>query len=153
MPNFSIVTDIAAPPRVCFDLARDMGFHVTSLAHTGERIVDGVRVGLIDQGQTVTFEARHFGLRLRHTAQITRLDPPAHFRDEMVRGWFRHFVHDHHFEPRPGGTRMRDVIDFGLPGGTAGQWLAGAWLERYLHRLLATRARGLKDEAQRRCHG
>ena len=43
--------------------------------------------------------------------RISAYDRPRFFRDEQVRGPFRHFVHDHLFEPTDGGTRIRDVLE------------------------------------------
>jgi|GEM_PF-7060361 len=37
MITFTVTTPIRAPIESCFDFARDIGFHVRSLAHTGER--------------------------------------------------------------------------------------------------------------------
>lgn len=37
MARFRIVTKIAAPIEVCFDLARDIDFHTRSLGDTEER--------------------------------------------------------------------------------------------------------------------
>ena len=38
MAVIRIVTPIAAPIERCFDLARDIDFHMQSVAHTGERV-------------------------------------------------------------------------------------------------------------------
>ena len=41
MTQLEVQTRIAASLETCFDLARDVDFHVASLAHTGERVVTG----------------------------------------------------------------------------------------------------------------
>ena len=41
MATIKIVTVIDAPIEICFDLARDIDFHVRSMAETGERAVAG----------------------------------------------------------------------------------------------------------------
>ena len=76
--------EIAASPERVFDAARDIDLHVQSQQASGERAVAGVTSGLIGLGEEVTFEARHFGLRLRHRARITALERPRRFVDEMV---------------------------------------------------------------------
>src|SRR5205085_2742312 len=83
-----------------FDLARDIDFHTRSLAGTGERAVAGRTAGLIELGESVTWEARHLGVRQRFTARVTALARPVYFRDEMTAGAFRTFAHDHRFEGR-----------------------------------------------------
>ncbi|MDH3592125.1 MAG: SRPBCC family protein [Planctomycetota bacterium] len=140
MPRVELVTDIAAAPERCFDLSRDLDLHQASLAHTSERIVAGRTSGLIEMGEEVTWRARHFGVTHEHTARITAYDRPRHFRDEMVRGRFKRFVHDHYFEPAGGGTRMRDVLEFASPVGWLGRAVDFVVMTRYLDRLLRGRS-------------
>ena len=112
MSRIECETLIAAPPERCFDLSRSVELHLESAAGTGERAIDGVTSGLLDEGDTVTWEARHLGRRRRLTVRIAAYDRPRFFRDEQVRGPFRHMVHDHLFEDADGATRMRDVFEF-----------------------------------------
>ena len=117
MRRIECETLIGAPPERCFDLSRSVELHLEAAASTGERTVGGVTSGLLGAGDTVTWEARHFGRRWRLTVRIAAYDRPRFFRDEQVRGPFRRLAHDHLFEPVDGGTRMRDVFEFasGLP--------------------------------------
>ena len=148
MAAFRIVTTIAAPVAVCFDLARDIDFHVRSLADTGERAVAGRTTGLIGLGESVTWEARHLGVRQRLTSEVTAFDRPAYFRDAMTAGAFRAFAHDHHFEATGDGTVMTDDIAFRSPFGPLG-WLVDAlFMTGYLRRLLEGRCQAIKREAE-----
>lgn len=152
MPRVHVTTDILAPIDECFDLARDIGFHVRSLAHTNERAIAGRVDGLIELGDTVTWEAKHLGLTRRMTVQITAMDRPTHFRDEQIDGPFKRFVHDHDFEAIGNGTtRMTDRIDFASPFGLIGRCVDTVYLSRYLRRLIAERGRAIKAEAERAC--
>lgn len=146
--RIELTTTIRAPRQVCFDAARSLDLHLRSLAHTGERIVGGRASGLIGMGEEVTWQARHFGLGHRHTARITAFDPPAHFRDSMVRGRFAVFEHDHFFSDAAGGTAMRDVVEFASPLGWLGR-LVDRWVLRsYLTRLLQRRNEVVRAEAE-----
>jgi hypothetical protein len=49
---------------------------------------------LIGLDEELTWEATHFGIRLRLTSRITAYRRPFHFRDSQVRGAFRRFDHD-----------------------------------------------------------
>ncbi|HEX2700140.1 MAG TPA: hypothetical protein VHM89_08065 [Acidimicrobiales bacterium] len=71
MPALRVVSDIAAPVEVCFDLSRSIELHVESMAASAERAVAGVTSGLIGAGEEVTWAARHFGIRWRVTSRIT----------------------------------------------------------------------------------
>ncbi|MEO1077168.1 MAG: cell division protein, partial [Bacteroidota bacterium] len=55
------------------------------LAHTGERVVERPAHALLELGDEVEFEGRHFGVVQRHRARITGFDAPVFFRDTMVR--------------------------------------------------------------------
>jgi len=144
-----VVTEVRAPATRCFDLARDIDFHLKSMAGTSERAVAGRTTGLIGLGEEVTWEARHLGVKQRFTSRITGFSPPGYFRDEMVRGAFKSFVHDHHFEEREGVTRMRDVVRFESPFGFVGRLVDSLFMTGYLTRLLRARSEAVKRAAER----
>lgn len=139
MPRIKLVTEINATPERCFDLARDLDLHVESLGHTGERAVAGKTSGLIGMGEEVKWRGRHFGVVHHHTSRITAYDRPRHFRDEMIRGRFNSFCHDHYFKPTSTGTRMVDEIQFKSPLGILGVLVDRLVLTRYLKRLIEMR--------------
>jgi ligand-binding SRPBCC domain-containing protein len=148
MPKIELTTIIAAPPERVFDLARSIDLHKRGAAASGERAVAGVTSGLIGLGQEVTWRAKHFGVWQSLTSRITLFEPPARFRDSMVRGAFRRFDHDHFFAPCPEGTRMGDVFDYTSPLGILGRAADALFLERYLRSFLAERNRVLKEAAE-----
>jgi ligand-binding SRPBCC domain-containing protein len=135
---------IDAPVERCFDAARDLDLHVTSMQHTSERAVGGKTTGLIELDEEVTWRGRHFGVTQHFTSRITAFDRPHHFRDEMQRGAFRSFVHDHFFVRENGGTNMTDVLIFSAPLGVVGVLAEKLFLRRYLERLLTTRAEAIR---------
>ncbi|HJQ35954.1 MAG TPA: SRPBCC family protein [Thermoanaerobaculia bacterium] len=150
METIRVETWVAATPERCFDAARDLALHVRSMAHTGERAVAGRTSGLIELGEEVTWRARHFGVTQHFTSRITAFDRPHHFRDEMQRGAFRSFVHDHFFEVDGEGTKMIDTLVFAAPLGVLGRIAEKLVLRRYLTRLLADRAAVIKEDAEAR---
>lgn len=153
MPRVTVTTDIHAPTGRCFDLARDIGFHVRSLAHTNERAIAGRVDGLIELGETVTWQARHLGLTRRMTVKITAMDRPTHFRDEQIDGPFKRFVHDHDFEAIGGGvTRMTDRIGFASPCGWLGRAVDRVYLTGYLKSLVTQRGLAIKAQAEQPEH-
>ncbi|HEV7485638.1 MAG TPA: SRPBCC family protein [Thermoanaerobaculia bacterium] len=139
MTTITIVTTIRATPGRCFDASRDLDLHLESMGHTGERAVAGRTSGLIELGEQVTWEGRHFGIRQRFTSAITAYDRPRHFQDSMLRGAFRSFVHDHYFESCEEGTLMTDVLEFRSPFGVAGAIVDRMVMTAYLTRMLTKR--------------
>ena len=153
MQTVTVQTLIAAPIAVCFDAARDLDLHVESMAHTGERAVGGRTSGLIELHEEVTWRGRHFGVVQHFTSRITAFDRPRHFRDEMQRGAFRSFVHDHYFVEENGVTRMTDVLAFAAPLGILGRIAETLFLRRYLERLLTARGKTIAQYSSLRSGG
>jgi ligand-binding SRPBCC domain-containing protein len=146
--QFTVVTEIAADPQRCFDASHDIDVHVASMGRSRERAVAGVRHGLIGLGEEVTFEARHFGLRWRMTSRIAEMDEPHQFVDEMVRGPFGAWRHEHRYEPIAGGTRMTDDVRFRSPAGWLGRGVDRLFLRRYMIRLITERGAHLRAVAE-----
>lgn len=121
MPTILIQQFIKADPTVCFDFARDVTIHTQTTSNTNERAVAGVTSGLLEIADTVTWEAKHLGVKQRLTAQITEMNRPHHFTDEMVQGAFHSFTHLHTFEAVTGGTLMTDQFTYKAPFGFLGR--------------------------------
>ena len=83
MPVIVLETIIEAPLERCFDLSRSVDLHMISTAHTSEKAVAGICEGLIGPGQSVTWQARHFGVVQYLTSKITEYERPHRFVDEM----------------------------------------------------------------------
>ncbi len=145
-----VVTSVVvyAPPQRVFDLARDPDVHVETASESGERIVTRTGSGLLELGDEVTFEARHFWIRQRLTSKIVVLELPVRFVDEMQRGAFKSLRHEHRFDPVDGGTRMTDTLDFEAPFGLLGMAAGKLFLEGYMRRFLERRGEALKRIAE-----
>lgn len=150
MPRIELTTVIAAPIERVFDLARNIDVHQASQSRHDERAVAGRTTGLIEEGQEVTWEAVHFGVRQRLTSRIVTLRRPTYFRDSMVRGAFQRMDHDHFFASAATGTAMKDVFDYVSPWGVLGRLADWLFLERYLRQLLEERNQMLKQLAESR---
>jgi len=141
-------TRIEAGVERCFDLSLSVDLHTGSMAHTGERAVAGVTSGIMTLGDSVTWEARHFGVRQRLTSRITVLERPYRFVDEQVRGAFAHFRHTHVFIPVSNGTLMLDDFEYSVPLGPLGRLVDALVLCAYMRKLLHQRNAFLKQTAE-----
>jgi len=139
MPKIELITIINAPVETCFDLARSIDLHMESTKQTGEKAIAGRTSGLIESGETVTWRARHFGIWQTLTSKITEFDQPNFFADELVKGAFKSFRHEHYFLERNNQTLMNDVFTFQSPFGILGRLFNWLVLERYMTRLLIKR--------------
>jgi ligand-binding SRPBCC domain-containing protein len=148
MPMIQLDTRIEAPRERVFDLARSIDAHMASTEGTHERAIGGRTSGLIEMGETVTWEARHFGVRQRLTVSVTSMDRPHVFSDEMVSGAFALMKHTHRFLPDGTGTVMRDEFHFSAPLGFLGRIVEWLFLTRYMTGFLRARSQALKKIAE-----
>lgn len=148
MPVINLETTINAPIERVFDLARSIDLHQHSMGHTNERAIGGVTSGLINMGQTVTWEAVHFGIRQCLTSKITVCERPEHLQDIMVDGAFEGFTHDHFLSETASGTLMKDIFDFSSPFGLLGMAVDFLFLENYMTGLLKKRNLDIKQAAE-----
>lgn len=141
-------TAIAAPIERCFDLARSVEVHLAGNVHWGETAIAS-DTGLLDLGQRVTWQAKHFGVRLSLTSEITSMHRPSYFQDAMIRGPFRFMKHDHIFHPvSPDATEVEDVFTFAAPLPLLGQLVEICVLRDYMKALLRERNAVLRDIAE-----
>jgi ligand-binding SRPBCC domain-containing protein len=148
MPVIELETEISAPVERVFDLARSIDAHMFSTGPTRERAIGGRTSGLIELGETVTWEATHFGIRQQLTAEITALERPFLFEDVMQKGAFSSMKHRHLFEPIESGTRMKDEFFFRAPLGVFGRIAESTFLTAYMRRFLIRRNQVLKELAE-----
>lgn len=149
MPDIQLITIINAPIEKVFDMARSIDLHVESTRQTNERAIAGKTSGLIGLGETVTWEATHFGVRQTLTSKITAFDYPDFFVDDMVQGAFKKIHHEHHFETKGKQTIMRDIFVFESPLGLFGRFFNWLILTRYMTRLLEKRNEVIKEAAEK----
>ncbi|WP_372238969.1 cell division protein [Paenibacillus sp. FSL A5-0031] len=140
---------INAPIHHCFDLARNIDVHTQTVwKHTKERAIAGTIEGMINKGETVTFQATHFLIRQKLTSKITEYERPYLFVDEMSKGAFKSLRHEHIFEEHDGMTLMKDILVFEAPFGLIGWITERLILKRYMKSFLEHRNNQLKIRAE-----
>ena len=148
MSTIHLTTFIAAPIERVFDLSRSINLHKISTAGTHEEAVAGTTNGLIKEGETVTWKAKHLFKTRLFTSHITTMNHNDFFCDEMIKGDFKSFKHDHHFKAIDNGTIMIDVIEFESPYGKIGELFDQFYLTNYLKTLLINRNNVIKEYAE-----
>ena len=148
MPTINLITEIKAPIEICFDLSRSIDLHKHSMEHTGEEAIAGRISGLIEDGESVTWQAKHFGITQYLTSKISNFRRPYIFRDEQTKGIFDYFRHDHIFEFKDNKTIMTDVFEYRAPFGFLGSIADGLFLEKYMTNLLIQRNKVIKEVAE-----
>ena len=148
MPVIKHEQFINASRERCFDLSRNVEIHTKTTANTNEQAIAGVTEGLLEEGDTVTWEAIHFGVKQRLTAKVTYMEKPHVFVDVMVKGAFKSFTHTHQFVSKESGTVMIDTFDYKSPFGLVGVIADKLFLEKYMTKFIVSRALELKKLAE-----
>lgn len=151
MALIEIITNINAPIDRCFDLARNIDFHVVSTSHTGEKAVAGRTSGFIELNDTVTFSARHLGFRWHLTSSIIEFEKPYRFTDQMMKGPFKKLLHQHIFKEDNGRTIMIDRMEMVSPFGFIGKVFDALVLKNYMYKFLLRRCNAVKDCLESGC--
>ena len=151
MPVIKLETKINAPIERVFDLSRSIDLHTKSTSKSNEQAIAGRTSGLINLGETVTWRAKHLGIRQTLTSKITEFERPNHFRDSMQRGIFKRIDHDHFFEEiEVDKTLMRDRFDYDAPLWILGKIADRLFLEKYMTEFLQERNRMIKEICRKR---
>lgn len=148
MPLKTLETYINADKQTVFDLARSIDLHQISTKHTNEKAIAGRLSGLIELNETVTWQARHFGITQKLTSKITQFESPDFFVDEMLSGAFKSIKHEHRFLEQESGTLMIDIFDYVSPLGILGRIADRMFLCSYLKELLIKRNSVIKEYAE-----
>lgn len=144
MPLIHLETFIKAPPQVVFDTSRSIDLHQSSMTRYSEKAIAGVKSGLMNKGDTVTWQAKHLFRNRKLKVMMTELEAPAFFADEMLEGDFKTIRHEHFFKPVDDGTIMIDDFYFESPFGVMGKIINALFLTNYMKRLLLERNNEIK---------
>jgi ligand-binding SRPBCC domain-containing protein len=148
MTTINLITKINAPKQIVFDLARNIDVHQNSASKTNEKAIAGTTSGLINLNERVTWKGKHFGFCLTHTSKITEMDLYDYFADEMIKGRFKSFKHEHSFIEKNGKTVMIDNLMYETPFGIFGKLFDRLILKKHMITFLKTRNTVLKNLAE-----
>lgn len=144
MPLIYLETFINAPRQIVFDLSRSVDMHKASMLKHKEEIIDGITSGLMNKGDSVTWQARHLFKNRRLKVRITEMNSPDFFADEMIEGDFKKMRHEHYFKVQGDGTLMIDKFYFETPFGFVGKAFDVLFLINYMKNLLMRRNEEIK---------
>ena len=148
MPRIKLLTHIKADKELVFNLSRSIDLHKISVAQTNEEAIAGVTSGLIGPNESVTWKGKHFGVTQKLTTKITEYNYSNNFTDEMVKGAFENFKHQHIFTKEENGTLMTDIFDYKSPLMFLGKIADYLFLKRYMTKLLEERNQIIKEFAE-----
>jgi len=149
MPRIELETHIQSDNiQVVFDLCRSIDLHLDSMEHTNEKAIAGTTSGLIGLGETVTWRAKHFGTYQTLTSKITDCEPYTFFADELEKGAFHSFRHEHYVSKEDQNIILKDIFDYTSPLGWLGKLADVLFLKKYMTNLLEQRNKVIKKYAE-----
>ncbi|KJD31364.1 hypothetical protein PK35_14730 [Tamlana nanhaiensis] len=148
MPLIEVKTEIDAEIETCFDLARDVTFYQNTLQKPTEIAISGKVAGLVEKGDATIWETRHLNLHQHLTLKVTEFSQPFLFVDEMVKGHFKTYKHEHIFKKIKNKTLMIDKFYFESPYGVFGKLFDYLFLKKHIKKLIVFRNEALKDKAE-----
>lgn len=83
-------------------------------------------------GARIDYRLRLLGLPVRWRTRIEVWEPGRRFVDAQERGPYRLWRHLHEFEAAPGGTAMRDVVEYDVGRGPLGEVAWRVYVRRAL---------------------
>lgn len=130
---------IEAPAaEVCAWHARPETFE--RLTPPGEHVKIIERIGGIERGARVTIQFGRWPFSRRWVAEHQDYEVGHYFSDIQVSGPFAYWRHTHTFEPDGlSACILEDRVEYALPFGFLGRWLAGNYVRRKLEKLFEHR--------------
>lgn len=86
-------------------------------------------------GATIHYQLSLFGLKFRWCTLIESFEPEAGFVDVQTKGPYRSWRHTHTFSDAPGGTLVRDHVEYEVPLGPLGELANRLFVARQLRRI------------------
>ncbi|AWK03106.1 cell division protein [Flavobacterium crocinum] len=148
MTTINLTTKIKAPKQIVFNASRNIDIHQQSASPSKEKAIAGVTSGLINLNETVTWRGKHFGFYITHKSRIPVMNLYDYFVDEMEKGKFKTFKHEHFFEEENGFTIMKDKLQYETPFGIFGELFDILFLKRHLTHFLLERNKVLKEVSE-----
>ena len=110
------------------------------LTPPGEHIEVIERTGGIERGARVVMQFERWPFRVRWVAVHQEYEEGRYFSDLQVSGPFAYWKHTHTFEPDGSAACiLEDKVEYALPFGFLGRWVAGKYVHRKLEQLFKYR--------------
>ena len=110
------------------------------LTPAGEHIEVIERTGGIERGARVVLRFGRWPFRRRWVAEHLDFEEGRFFSDIQVSGPFAYWKHTHTFVPDgPTACTLEDKVEYALPFGLLGRWVAGGYVRRKIEQMFEHR--------------
>jgi ligand-binding SRPBCC domain-containing protein len=110
------------------------------LTPPGQHIEVLETTGGIERGARVVLRFGRWPFRLRWVAEHQDFEVGHYFSDVQVSGPFAYWRHTHTFDPQgPAACILEDNVEYALPFGLFGRWVAGKFVRKKLQEMFEYR--------------
>lgn len=110
------------------------------LTPPGEHVEVLEKTGGIERGARVALRFGRWPFRRRWVAEHQDFEVGSYFSDLQVSGPFAYWKHTHSFEPEgPSACILEDRVEYALPFGFLGRFLAGRFVRRKIEEMFEYR--------------
>lgn len=148
MPELHLTTVIHAPIGRVFDLARCVSLHKRHFDHHQITPLNGKSSGVLEMRDYTLWQGKIGSKKRQFIIDITKMDRPGFYRDDMRKDFFEAFHHEHFFREIDNGTIMIDQLEFHLPHGLIGKLVNQSCAEKYVLQYLKERNALIKEYAE-----
>lgn len=148
MADLHLTTVVYAPIQRVFDLARCVSLHKRHFEHHNIVPLNGKTSGLLEMRDYTRWEGKLGGKKRQFIMDLSAIDKPNYYHDEMRKDFFDFFLHEHYFREIDNGTIMIDQIKYQLPHGIIGKMINKACAEKYITQYLKERNDLIKTYAE-----
>lgn len=148
MASIHITTFIAAPIERVFDLSRHLAIYKLVFQGRKAEFRSGAASNLLGIGETISVLGKIAGKNRLTMLKITKLQKPASFTEEQVKGDLELYKHEHHFKPADNGTIVIDLLEFGPPKDILGRIIAKIHMKKYLEEFITKRNEMIRNYAE-----
>lgn len=145
MPRFTRTIEIAVPIEKLFEFHVDPANLVFIAPASSKTELVSTSDATLKVGSRVVVRSHQAGIPIRMEAEVIELDPPRLMRDHQVSGPFGRWVHTHHFESTPTGSRLTDDVDYALPMGPLGGLVMGHIIAKQVEQMFTFRQEKTKE--------
>ncbi len=102
--------------------------------------------GVMYPGKIITYTLSPLlKISVNWATEITQIKYHKYFIDNQIKGPYKIWHHEHHFEKTEGGTEMRDVLFYDLPYGFIGKILYKVIVKKRVKEIFDYRHKKIKE--------
>ena len=148
MAKIHVTTFVNAPAKRVYDLSRSVNLFQISSSANFEKYIEGLITGLVNENDTIVYQAKHFSRSRNLTLKIISLNIPHQITIQLLMKGFTSFQHNLYFKAIKNGSFLIDIIEYETSFGLIGKLLDKIFIKNHINKLLLHRNEIIKQYAE-----